>query len=158
MSLSIRTPEMENMSTRGGDHWCISPDKRGSGLHPFSPDGIAVPSRMLTLVRCEENGSLVSSDWPRSGTQEGGCEEGWGGRRARMVRHGSGERWGVTEEGGGGGERWGMDWDGGGQRGRCWSEGRRDEGGGEGRLHQLLLRTQGEEQWKQGRTNNKTIS
>lgn len=76
MSLSIRTPEMKNMSTHGGDHCCISQDKRGAGLNPCRPDRIAVPSRMLSLVRREENRSLVSSDWPRSGTQEGGCEEG----------------------------------------------------------------------------------
>lgn len=155
--MSLSTPEMENMSMRGGDHWCISQDKRGAGLNPCRPDGIAVPSRMLSLVRCEENRSLVSSDWPRSGTQEGGCKEGWGGRWAWMMRHGNGERWGVTEEGGGGRERWGMDWDGG-QRGWCWSERRGDEGGGQGGLHQLLLRRQGEEQWKQGRINNRTIS
>lgn len=64
----------------------------------------------------EENRPLARSDWPGSGTQEGGREEGRG-------------CWGARVEGNGGGE-------GGGGRG----EGRGEEGGGEGGLPQLLLR------------------
>lgn len=126
------------MATQTG---CSSPAERVARLRP---DGAA------SSVRCEEDRALVSSDWPRGRTQEGGCKEGGGSGGAGVVREGSGEGGGgVTEQRGGGGERRRVDRDGGGQRGWRGSERGGDEGGGEDGLHQLLLRRQGEETRKQ---------
>lgn len=132
---------------------CISQVEQVVRLNPSVLMAKLSPLDTLTpLVRWEENWSLVSSDWPGSRTQEGGCKEGWGGRGAWMVGDGRGEgRGGVTEQRGGGGKWWWMDWDGGGERRWRWTERGGDEGWGEGGLHQILLRRQGEEEWKQGR-------
>lgn len=41
---------------------------------------------LLASVRREENRSLARSDWSRCWTEEGGCEKGGRGRRARVDR------------------------------------------------------------------------
>lgn len=154
-----------NTITRKGEHvsvwWRWDASVRLNRLYVWIPRSwwqscLPWTHTLTPLVRWEENWSLVSSDWPGSRTQEGGCKEGWGGRGARMVGDGRGEgRGGVTEQRGGGGKWWWMDWDRGGERGWRWTERWGDEGWGEGGLHQILLRRQGEEEWKQGRSNNR---